>query len=297
MTKPMILRDGIPYVDHDGRLESATLLECRAEIVRLQGLVDGAYNRGFAVGSGNEGHYQREIERLTLALRHVVGAQTLEEAEIIALKAQNNALSLNPAQGNATTAVGAESTAGGSISTLRLLAKCGSMDLSALGPIADEMERMQNTTVLRDQIDSLMAQVSRLSAENARLQKDLRRANAALVRHGVEEMRPGNAPDEPNPQPTIQAIGWWQCPCCQSFYSPERLVCPVSGDSRPVEPIEPNKAVQASGKDRQLGSSESLLLKRQLDDALATKGHTDACICVRCERLRAELKSGDGHGS
>lgn len=30
-----------------------------------------------------------------------------------------------------------------SISTLRLLAKCGSMDLSALGPIADEMERMQ----------------------------------------------------------------------------------------------------------------------------------------------------------
>lgn len=30
-----------------------------------------------------------------------------------------------------------------SVATLRLLAKCGSMDLSVLGPIADEMERMQ----------------------------------------------------------------------------------------------------------------------------------------------------------
>lgn len=29
-----------------------------------------------------------------------------------------------------------------SVATLRLLAKCGSMDLSMLGPIADEMERL-----------------------------------------------------------------------------------------------------------------------------------------------------------
>jgi len=30
-----------------------------------------------------------------------------------------------------------------SVATLRLLAKCGSMDLSMLGPIADEMERLR----------------------------------------------------------------------------------------------------------------------------------------------------------
>lgn len=38
--------------------------------------------------------------------------------------------------------------------------------------------------------------------EIERLKKDLRRANAALVRHCVEQIRPGNAPDEPNPQPS-----------------------------------------------------------------------------------------------
>lgn len=26
---------------------------------------------------------------------------------------------------------------------------------------------------------------------------------------------------------------YWQCPCCENYYTTERLVCPVSGDSRP----------------------------------------------------------------
>jgi hypothetical protein len=29
-------------------------------------------------------------------------------------------------------------------------------------------------------------------------------------------------------------MGYWQCPCCQSYYTGERIVCPVSGDSRPA---------------------------------------------------------------
>jgi hypothetical protein len=53
---------------------------------------------------------------------------------------------------------------------------------------------------------------------------------AALDTAVDEAMREQNT----KPQQTIQDIGWWQCPCCQSYYTPERLVCPVSGDSRPT---------------------------------------------------------------
>lgn len=30
----------------------------------------------------------------------------------------------------------------------------------------------------------------------------------------------------------LTQTGWWQCPCCQNYYTPERIVCPVSGYSR-----------------------------------------------------------------
>lgn len=30
-----------------------------------------------------------------------------------------------------------------------------------------------------------------------------------------------------------KAAGYWQCPCCQNYYTSDRILCPVSGDSRP----------------------------------------------------------------
>lgn len=69
-------------------------------------------------------------------------------------------------------------------------------------------------------------------AQIEQLQKDLRRSNAALVRHGVEEMRPGNAPDEPVDAHKVQCKCGWvgmttelvrldntrECPACRAEF-------------------------------------------------------------------------------
>jgi len=61
-----------------------------------------------------------------------------------------------------------------SVSTLRLLATCGSMDLSMLGPIADEMERLQ------EEIAGLKGQAFVLKTANAAKDVEIQRLQRAL---------------------------------------------------------------------------------------------------------------------
>lgn len=58
-----------------------------------------------------------------------------------------------------------------------------------------------------------------------RAHKDMR----AVIEHRLSELA------GPAQKASPPYSSHWQCPCCQSWYTCERLVCPVSGDSRPAE--------------------------------------------------------------
>jgi len=81
---------------------------------------------------------------------------------------------------------GKHQAANDSVSTLRLLAKCGSMDLSMLGPIADEMEQMKRDAAWQSkEIDAFAESLSKERAEIERLQKWLQFIEFSSEDHGM----------------------------------------------------------------------------------------------------------------
>lgn len=90
---------------------------------------------------------------------------------------------------------------------------------------------------------------------------------------------------------TAETTGYWRCPCCQNYYTSERLVCPVSGDSRPAQeataPIPPPCAhCEEPELHREAAEKAAKRIRRcALCDAPIFSQHATCEDCIRSGKL------------
>jgi hypothetical protein len=126
-----------------------------------------------------------------------------------------------------------------SCDTLRLLAKCGSMDLSMLAPIADEMER------LRVALEWVKRHADGLSATwhvADRALQTVHKSDCAL--HNAPALPVGPCDCAPSHEPCEQPRNWaiWQC------MRHQRLFAAHAGCSRCANDPDTSSGSQKSGE-------------------------------------------------
>jgi rubrerythrin len=139
--------------------------------------------------------------------------------------------------------------------------------------VQTEIERLQaNLTDMTVQRDHWLEVAREKDQEIEHLQKELRRANAALVRYGVQEMRPGNADESyqqwPQLTDTEKCAAW-----CQAREEIERL-------RREASETRQRHEVQWELKNRQIDQ-----LEQELRAASEPRGGEVAYGCINCHMV------------